>query len=85
MALTRSAVCPQLSDFQSSGPVPEAGGTGYRKASFSGVAATRSKKTFATDGGRFSIRVCVSLTTSSGPATVCVSAGRLTARGLAAV
>ena len=32
----------------------------------SGVAATRSRKRAATDGGRFSIKVCVSLTTSSG-------------------
>jgi hypothetical protein len=70
MAYTRSAACAQLSDFQSSGPCPEAAGTGYRYASASGVAVTRSRKTVATLGGRFSISVCVSLTTSSGPATM---------------
>ncbi len=30
MEWTRSAASAQVSDFQSSGPSPEAGGTGYR-------------------------------------------------------
>lgn len=62
MPKTRSAAWPQLSDFQSSGPWPSAAGTGNRYASLSGVAATRSRKSAATVGGRFSIKVCVSLT-----------------------